>query len=417
LRVLWFTNIPMPAMDRRMGIATRGSGWWMSSLQDLLRTQGDVRLAVATAAVGGGDLEFSEDGVDYFVVAQSPRSARRGGDESDLRRCAAVAERWKPDLIHFHGTERFFGLIKARGLVTAPAVASIQGLLGPYSLKAYGDLSWREILAAHRLRELVMGWGAVAQRRQYVRGGVREGEIIRHLDGALVRTAWDRAHVWAIRPDIPLYHVGETLRDVFHSAEWSLANCSRHEIVVTTGPSPLKGLPTLIRAVALLRRRWPDVSLSVAGAGFDGRGGFARFIRRMVRDCGMEDRVRFLGWLDGEALARRLAGAHCFAMPSHIENSPNGLCEAMRVGLPCVAHCVGGVSSLVDDGRTGLLVPPGDEAVMAWRIQSIFQDDALAASLGSRARAEAGRRHDPNRVLADLMAAYRGVLGRKAGRP
>ncbi len=413
MRVLWFTNIPMPAMDARLGIATRGSGWWMSSLLDALRGQDGVRVGVATARVAAQDVEFSEGGVDYFVVAQTPASAKRRDDPADLAKCAAIVERWRPDVIHFHGTERLFGLIKARGLVRAPAVVSVQGLLGPYAKAVFGDLSWWELLRAHRLYEFVLGWGLLGQRRQFRQWAPREAEILRAADGALVRTIWDRAHVWRMAPGTPLFHVGETMRAPFYQREWSVGGCSRGQILVTTGPSALKGLQTLVRSMVLLRRERPDVTLHVAGAGLESRCGFSRFIRRLVRREGLGQAIRFLGWLDGEALMRRLIEANCFVLPSFIENSPNSLCEAMLLGLPCVASCVGGIASLIEDGRSGLLFPAGDETVLARRILDVLSDDGLAGSLGREARRAALARHDPARVVGELLSAYRAVLAKK----
>ena len=64
-------------------------------------------------------------------------------------------------------------------------------------------------------------------------------------------------------------------------------------------------------------------------------------------------------------MTRELRRAHVFAISSYIENSPNSLCEAMQAGMPCVATYAGGIPSLVEDGRTGLLFPPGDAPLLA----------------------------------------------------
>ena len=64
MRVMWFTNMPMPAMDRRLGIETRGSGLWMTALLELLKGRCDFDLGVVTACTRCEDLEFREDGVE-----------------------------------------------------------------------------------------------------------------------------------------------------------------------------------------------------------------------------------------------------------------------------------------------------------------------------------------------------------------
>ena len=70
-------------------------------------------------------------------------------------------------------------------------------------------------------------------------------------------------------------------------------------------------------------------------------------------------------------MARELTRSHAFVISSYIENSPNSLAEAMLVGMPCVASFVGGIPSMVDDGRTGLLYPVDDVALLAAQIRQV----------------------------------------------
>jgi hypothetical protein len=114
MRILWFTNIPMPAVDRRTGSTTAGSGHWMSQLLLALRSVPGIELGVATAYPSLPDLQFDEDGVEYFVVGQGRIASHFGCTRSDLVACRDVVERFDPDLVHVHGSERFFGLLRAR---------------------------------------------------------------------------------------------------------------------------------------------------------------------------------------------------------------------------------------------------------------------------------------------------------------
>jgi len=113
---------------------------------------------------------------------------------------------------------------------------------------------------------------------------------------------------------------------------------------------------------------------------------------------------------------RSYPARHVFAIASYIENSPNSLCEAMTVGLPCVATYTGGIPSLVADGQTGLLFPPGDAPLLADHIMRIFRDDNFASRLSRAARAEASHRHAPERVICQLLTAYKDVLSNTARR-
>ncbi|KPJ97214.1 MAG: hypothetical protein AMJ60_12295, partial [Desulfobacterales bacterium SG8_35] len=95
---------------------------------------------------------------------------------------------------------------------------------------------------------------------------------------------------------------------------------------------------------------------------------------------------------------------------SYIDNSPNSVAEAQIVGMPVIASYTGGVPSMVKDGETGLLFPTGDVPLLVSRIKSIFKDDALANKLGENALQTARKRHDPDRIVRDQLAAYKNII-------
>jgi glycosyltransferase involved in cell wall biosynthesis len=111
-------------------------------------------------------------------------------------------------------------------------------------------------------------------------------------------------------------------------------------------------------------------------------------------------------------MAKELAGSHVFVSPSFIENSSNALCEAQLIGMPVISSYTGGIPSLLEDNRTGLFFPNGDVPMLAAQLRRIFEDDALAVRLGEHASEAARKRHDPDTVLAGILAAYDGVMGR-----
>jgi glycosyltransferase involved in cell wall biosynthesis len=413
MRVLWFTNIPMPAVDRRTGRTTAGSGHWMSQLLLALRSVPGIELGVATAYPSLPDLQFDEDGVEYFVVGQGRFTSHFGCSRSDLVACRHVVERFDPDLVHVHGSERFFGLLRARGLIDRPTVVSLQGLLSVATRDFYGALTVTDRLAAHRAAEVLTGRGLFWERRAFLRGARREAEILGGVDAVLGRTDWDRVQAAAIAPGTPWYRVGEVLRPEFAAARWSLSRCRRGRVVVTNAGQPYRGLETLLDATVAIARRHPGLEIDVAG-GLSDRSGYGRLLRRRIGRLAVPGRVRLLGFQDAQSLARILTGAHAYVLPSFVENSSNSLCEAQTVGVPCVAAAAGGTPSLVDDGRTGLLYPAGDAEALAEQLGRVLGDDLLATRLGSAGRGEALLRHARRRVVGELLSAYRSILGRSA---
>jgi glycosyltransferase involved in cell wall biosynthesis len=141
-----------------------------------------------------------------------------------------------------------------------------------------------------------------------------------------------------------------------------------------------KGQSVLVQAVAEL----PDTTLDIVGAGPEREP-----LERLARELGIEDRVRLLGTHSREQVAELMRDADLFVLPSFHENLPVVLIEAQATGLPAVATAVGGVPELIDS-EAGLLVPPGDPAVLATAIRTALGERYDAAALHQRAEQRYG---------------------------
>jgi len=143
--------------------------------------------------------------------------------------------------------------------------------------------------------------------------------------------------------------------------------------------SPEKNLDVLLEAAALLCARGLPLQLLLAGDGPE-RARLAAHARRPPLD-GV---VRLLGF-QSDTRAVLSQGA-AFVLPSQTEGVPMALLEATAAGVPIVASAVGGIPSVVEDGRTALLVPPGDVEALAGALGRVLTDTALATSLRTAAR-------------------------------
>lgn len=429
MRILWFTNTLMPDSCRAFGCPVpQGSGWWMSSLFDRLKRRDDLDLAVVTLwSVGGGRTrQVSVDGTTHYIVPIAPAKfwlARFGLEAgwrpwtSQLRAFAAIVREWRPDVLHIHGTELDYGLVKARGMVSTPTAVSLQGIMTPYARKAWGDLLPQEIDGPVRRVLLPLTQGEKSWRWFRSRIGLEE-EIIRSAEIVLGRTEFDRAWATAYHPGVSYRHVDEMLRPEFRDgAPWKVETCRRYRVFCTSNCQPLKGIHLLLEAVYRLRQTYPEVKLIVAGSGFGSElsHGYARFVRGMIRHWNLEPTIEFRGYMNAGGLARELREAHCYAMPSYMENSSNALQEAMLCGVPCIASYTGGTPSIVDSERSGLLFPVGDAALLARQIARLFGDDSLARKLGKQARAQGLERQDPERIERQVLDAYVELAGSAGG--
>jgi D-inositol-3-phosphate glycosyltransferase len=146
---------------------------------------------------------------------------------------------------------------------------------------------------------------------------------------------------------------------------------------------PIKGLDTLLGAVARLQARGRGVRLLVVGGEADERAdGHQAHLRRRVAALGLADAVRFVGPQPQPDLRVYYNAADITVLPSHYESFGMVAMEAMACGRPVVASRVGGLTAAVVDGVTGLLVAEGDVALLAERIERLLDDADLRARLG-----------------------------------
>jgi glycosyltransferase involved in cell wall biosynthesis len=139
-----------------------------------------------------------------------------------------------------------------------------------------------------------------------------------------------------------------------------------------------KGLHHLLKALHSLGNR--AYRLDVVGPE-DADRAYAAGIRSQVRDLGLEGRVHFHGGLGGAALEERFRAAQVLAVPSSYEGFGIVYLEAMGFGLPVIASSAGATDEIVRHESTGFLVPPGDEWILARRIEALLEDRALLSMM------------------------------------
>ncbi|MFQ5767331.1 MAG: glycosyltransferase, partial [Acidobacteriota bacterium] len=132
---------------------------------------------------------------------------------------------------------------------------------------------------------------------------------------------------------------------------------------------------------------------------------------RESRDkMGLQDCVELPGRTDD--VASELAGLHIFVLASDREGMPNAVMEAMAAGRPVVATRVPGTAEIVEDGVTGLLVPPDDVDRFAGALETLMDDPGLAGSLGRAGRRRAVVMFPLERMVQETVQVYRELLGR-----
>ena len=165
-----------------------------------------------------------------------------------------------------------------------------------------------------------------------------------------------------------------------------------------------KGLRELVEAAAVVKRSAPHVRFVIWG-----EGPLRAELEGRIQALGLSDTVRLPGATREPEVALRQC--QVFVHPSLSEASSNVVIEAMATGLPVVATTAGGTPALVQQGESGLLVPPGSHTALAEAVLSLVTDRPLAVRLGAAARRRAMSEFGMDRMLQRLDALYLHALG------
>lgn len=177
------------------------------------------------------------------------------------------------------------------------------------------------------------------------------------------------------------------------------------EILFLGAISPRKGLRTLLEALALTHGGW---RLSIAGDP-NRYPKYVRDMRRFVREQKLAPRVTFHGELPDGEVSQLMGRAHILCVPSSYEGFGIVFLEAMGFGMVPIGGTRGGTSELIDDGKTGYLIDPGDARSLAGTLRRLSQDRALLERLAL----EAHRRFLQHATWEDSVGRIRSFLARE----
>lgn len=129
--------------------------------------------------------------------------------------------------------------------------------------------------------------------------------------------------------------------------------------------------------------------------------------KKRAASLGLGGKARFLGWIDEAGVADLLGRSAFFVLPSRAENQPVAIIEAMARGLPVIASDVGAIPEVVEDGRSGIVVPAGEPGALRDAMARMIEDPDLRRAMGERARSIFLQRYCISRNAERFAALYK----------
>ena len=336
-----------------------------------MRAAGHRAMLVAHA---DGELRRrADEGLDFLPLA--PRTEM---DLSAAWRLSRAIKQLRPDIIHAHDPHGVAMAALALSMSTQPKRAKLVAARRvDFRLKGNALSRWkydqvdRFICASDAIRKILLA------------DGVAPSRAVTVLEG------------------IDLGHVAAAPRAPLHEELWLPHGAPVVGNVAALVPH--KGQRHFVEAAALVVREVPDARFVIAG-----EGELRPTLEHLIHHHKLEKHVILAGFRP-DVLSLHKA-FDIFVMSSITEGLGTSLLDAMACGRPIVATTAGGMPEVVQDGQTGILVPPRDDRALADAIVKLLKDEALRQRMGAAGLSLANARFSAERMVADTLSVYQGVV-------
>lgn len=420
MRVLWVCNIVLPRIAEALGMPKSNKEGWLTGIADtiLAERENKITLGVCFPVEEKQDgISGETDGLQFYGFAEDTVHPERY-DTALKERMKKIIEAFQPDVVHIFGTEFPHTLACTQAFGKRDKLLiSLQGICCEYA-KYYCVGVPDGICKSATFRDWLKRDNILQQQEKFELRGANEKAALALTGNVAGRTAWDKSVTEKYAKGAKYFLWNETLRSNFYGKEWKRSECEEYSVFVSQGNYPIKGLHIALKALSLILKRCPKAKLYVAGdkiTAYEGPkeklkiGTYGKYLRRLIQEENLEKHVLFLGRQDAEEMCGRFLKCHVFLSPSLIENSPNSVGEAMLLGVPVVSSRVGGVPSLITDGKEGLFYPVEDAEALADCVLRIFEDDGFALQLSEAAKERAAKTHHPENNYRRLLEIYHDI--------
>ena len=392
-------------------------GGWIQSLIHILEESKNIEIAVAGLTLADSCIEKEEKVIYYKIKKQNYNSIERFcrrwtsaiQDEKEIKEYMAAIQDFNPEIVHIFGTESF--LCHVIPHTKSKTVVHLQGLINPVLNAWIPPAMSLSLLDAHsfHLFHFLRGITFKREYKTFQMRAQRELDYFPSIRFVMGRTDWDKTLAAILGKDITYFHLEESLRpDFYTDIQWKIKNRKEVQLLSVLSPATYKGFDVILKTASLLKAQDIQFQWKICGASEEDR--IVKALESILKKKFSFNNVSFLGKQTAQELVSLLLDADLFIHPSYIENSPNSVCEAQILGLPVIATSVGGISSLVENNKTGILCPANDPYYLSGKIIALLNDPKQMQYLGENARIAANQRHNRKKILENIENIYLQII-------
>lgn len=385
MKVLWVMNSPIGPASVALGEQYKGSsGGWIQTEYEALQGSGVSLCYLCTLrTVAKGTIIHREHPTGDVYCIHAPRISYGIKVPKILQEnVQQVIDAVQPDVIHIWGTETWLSNAVVHSNTAAQRIIFIQGLIGVH--QRYLGGYFRNLDENKRyLKHVSIPCKLKSKLRSFLfkRQAHVEADTIRKCGNVISDHSFTQAYCRSLGEHIRYYHHALLPNQVFHRVKWSWEECNKHTIFTVYGSSEEKGTHQLLKALAVVKRKYPDVKAVIPGGyRLDRNGhllpskqdGFQQVLYNMITELELENNVVFTGRLSPSQMAEHLRQAHLFVNTSCMETHALSLREALTEGVPVISSLCGSTGEYVIPGRNGFLYRFEEYEHLAYLIQDAF---------------------------------------------
>lgn len=420
MKILWLVNIVMPELAEHLGQKPSVFGGWLSGALEAVRSSGHELVVCASRTGLNETSRYSVNGVTYYLFPT-------GSVEKMEQSCRTILQEENPDVVHIYGTEFEQSWAMAKCADPNKLLVTVQGALTYYAKAVYAGLpekQCRDTLLHKLLRSLHKGGNSIElQKRSFEQRAEIEQKVLQRARFINGGSDWGNAVGRSVNPNCRTFDCGLILRNEFYTDErWSYDACEKYSIYALFSYS-VKGFHKLLDAMPMILHEYPDTKIYVVANRLPWRyyhglkaavqnaaPDYNWLIQKQIESLNLKDHIVFLGHLNADQVKERMLKSHVFVSASSIENQSTTLGEAMILGVPSVASCVGAMLEMIDHGEDGFLYPFNEHYLLADAVCRIFADRDLAERFSQKGHAHAARTYDRAENGKRLLNMYKSIL-------
>lgn len=377
MKVLWLTQFPYPNSN------THPAPWLISLAKELVKNNIDLTILSYYSKIKA-DESYEKDGIKFiFLKTPVPKIDLLSLYQIRINKITKfVQANYKNyDIIHVHGSE--CQLESAILKVNAPSVLSVQGIIFEYYKHLPSRFSWKTKIL----------WKL---------SSIYEKKNLKKVNNYICRTSWDKSSMKTNNPSAVIYENWELLRPEFYDGQQYAG--STH-VLFMGGKNVVKGIDETLEAFVEIKNKTP---LKLLILGSCNKQDIQEIINTKNLDLSEKD-YEVWGSQEAEGIKKAFLKSFCLLHPSYIDNSPNSICEAQIAGLPVIASNVGGVSSLIEHKKTGLLTTLNVQDIST-AVIDLYNNRELQEKMAKEARILAIERHSTSTIVNKTIEIYSSVI-------